>query len=66
MKTLILIAGLFPVAAWAHPGHHDFDSLFATLRHLLSEPDHVAMIVALGLGLLWLGRAVVQRRRQNA
>jgi hydrogenase/urease accessory protein HupE len=66
MKTLILMAGLFPVAAWAHPGHHHFESLLATLRHLLSEPDHVAVIAAaLGLGLLWAGRLVAQRRRSR-
>lgn len=52
--------------AWAHPGEHH-DSLFATLVHLLTEPDHLAMaaaaiiVGALGAGVL-RRRAAAKRR----
>lgn len=65
MKRLAILAGFFPAAAWAHPGHHLFDSIAGFVAHLLSEPDHVAMIVGAGLGIGWLLTAAVRRRRNR-
>jgi len=49
--------------ALAHPDHGASGWLSATLSHLLSEPDHLAMILApLVLGLAWLARRVVTLR----
>lgn len=45
---------LFAAGAQAHPGHG-----LATLWHLLTEQDHLAMIllpVAVAAGLWWHGR----------
>lgn len=40
MKRLASLVTLLPSSALAHPGdHHD-----ASLAHLLTEPDHLAMI----------------------
>lgn len=44
MKRLAALLALAPTAALAHPGEHRF----ADLVHLVSEPDHLAMI-ALGV-----------------
>lgn len=51
MKRLALALTLLPSAALAHPGDHDATGLW----HLLTEPDHLAMIAvavaALGYAL---------------
>ena len=47
MKRLAALCALAPGAALAHPGDHRF----ANLSHLVSEPDHLAMI-ALGAALV--------------
>ena len=57
--TMLFFAG----EALAHPDHGSGGWLSATLSHLLSEPDHLAMILApfaLGAYLVW--RAI---RRAN-
>jgi len=55
MHRAAVILALFAGAAQAHPGHG-----IAGLWHLLTEPDHLAMIilpVAIAGGLwLWLRR----------
>ena len=49
--------------ALAHPDHGSGGWLSATLSHLLSEPDHLAMILApLALGAYLVWRAI---RRAN-
>lgn len=40
MKRLVALFALAPGAALARPGDHRF----ANLSHLVSEPDHLAMI----------------------
>ncbi|MCA0270970.1 MAG: hypothetical protein LCH69_02775 [Proteobacteria bacterium] len=43
MKPLIALLPLvLPGAAWAHPGDHSL----AGIAHLLTEPDHLALIAA--------------------
>lgn len=55
----ILLA--LPLAAFAHPGDHPGG--FASLAHLLTEPDHLAML----LGAVALGFFIHRRlRRQRA
>jgi hypothetical protein len=60
MKYLLPLAILAPTAALAHAGDHFGFSPTAMLGHLLSQPDHVAMIAAgfavAGL-LVWRARA---------
>jgi hydrogenase/urease accessory protein HupE len=61
MRIAAIAVWLLPEAAWAHPGHHAFLSLHAYLAHLLSQPDHVAMIVAAGVGIVWIVRKARRR-----
>jgi hydrogenase/urease accessory protein HupE len=37
-----------PLAGWAHPGHDSAPALgfFEGLAHLLTQPDHIAMLMA--------------------
>ncbi len=60
-----LIAGLLavgvPVTALAHPGHHGSDWLQAVM-HLLTEPDHLGMILLAIVAAAW---GVRQLRRRN-
>ena len=46
LARLIPIAALLPTAAFAHPGFHEPNRVVATLRHIFSEPDHLAMLAA--------------------
>jgi hypothetical protein len=56
---MLFVAG----EALAHPDHGSGGWLSAALSHLLSEPDHLALIlVPLVLGLAWLARRVVTLR----
>jgi len=53
----------FAGEALAHPDHGSGGWVSAALSHLLSEPDHLALILApLVLGLAWLARRVVTLR----
>lgn len=46
MRKTIIFASLAPSTALAHPDHaHEALSL----RHMLSEPDHIAMVVLAAL-----------------
>jgi hypothetical protein len=66
MKRLAILAALFPAAASANPGHHLFDSAVALMAHLLSEPDHVAMLAGVLFALGWLAlRARGSRRKSD-
>ncbi len=47
MKRTLIAAGIIAASAggaWAHPGEHGF-SLAGSLYHLLTEPDHLALLV---------------------
>jgi hydrogenase/urease accessory protein HupE len=49
--------------ALAHPDHGSGGWLSAALSHLLSEPDHLALLLApFVLGLAWIARRVVALR----
>lgn len=68
MPRASLILLFFAGEALAHPDHGSGGWLSATLSHLLSEPDHVAMILApLVAGLAWLAvrKAMLLRRRRK-
>jgi hypothetical protein len=58
MKTLFAALVLLPSAALAHPGDH----ARAEWLHLLTEPDHAAMI-ALGIAALAYGVFKLRARR---
>lgn len=64
MKTRILLFmfALAPVSAWAHPGEHHVNFL-GGIMHLLSEPDHLAMVlIAVVAGI---AGARIYRRRSH-
>ncbi len=46
MKRITAMLTLLPSAALAHPGDHSHSAFFANLRHILTEPDHLAMLAA--------------------
>jgi hydrogenase/urease accessory protein HupE len=54
MKRLIAFAALVPSAALAHPGDHSHAGVAANLHHLLTEPDHLAMLAAAVLAVALL------------
>jgi len=54
----LLVGGLLPMAASAHPGH---DITQASATHILSSPYHI-MMLALGGAALWFAGTQVQRR----
>ena len=59
--SLILI--LCTGEALAHPDHGAHGWLSAALSHLLSEPDHLALILApLVIGLAWIARRAIRGR----
>ncbi len=58
MKRLTAAFALFPTLALAHPGDHGH----AEWLHLLTEPDHAAMI-ALGVAALAYGVFKLRARR---
>ena len=63
MHRASLILLVYTAEALAHPDHGAAGWLSAELLHLLSEPDHLAMILApFVLGLAWLARRVVTVR----
>ena len=63
MHRASLILLVYTGEALAHPDHGVAGWLSAELLHLLTEPDHLAMILApLVLGLAWLGRRVMTLR----
>jgi hypothetical protein len=63
MHRVGLILLVFAGEALAHPDHGSGGWLSATLSHLLSEPDHLAMMLApLALGAYLAWRAI---RRTN-
>jgi hypothetical protein len=49
MKRILPLALFAPTSALAHPGDHGVFSPWAMLAHLVSEPDHIALIVAVAV-----------------
>lgn len=68
MRSTALIALSAATGALAHPHHGGRGWVSAELIRLLSEPDHLAMILApLLAGLAWIGRrAWLARVRERA
>jgi hydrogenase/urease accessory protein HupE len=63
LTILLLAAG----NAFAHPGHGAGGWLSASLAHLLSEPDHLALILGpLVAVACWLGWRRVAKRRAKS
>lgn len=58
MKRLSLALALLPLPAFAHPGDHAQRGFF----HLLTEPDHLAML-ALGTAAVIYGLIKLGARR---
>ncbi|WP_439537535.1 hypothetical protein [Methyloversatilis sp.] len=63
-RTTVALVALWSSAASAHDGEHH-GSLLATLMHLVSQPDHVAMIAAAAI-LGGVGALVMRRRARAA
>ena len=59
-KITAILAILFPVLTWAHPGHGDTDGY--TIIHYFSEPQHA--IITLGV-LVAVSVYIVRERRKN-
>lgn len=62
MKNTLLLLMLLPAQAHAHPGDHHGGFLSA-ITHLLSEPDHFALLVVAVVGAVWL--AVSKYRKSS-
>lgn len=63
MKKLSLLLAFVPSMALAHPGEHSGLVFGRSLVHLLTEPDHlaiIAVVVIAGVVLrrIWKGRAL--------
>jgi hydrogenase/urease accessory protein HupE len=48
-RTLFGTMSAFPSLAHAHPGNHDAGAFAAWLRHMLSSPDHLPLLILAGL-----------------
>lgn len=57
MKRLAILAAVIPTAALAHPGGHHFSEWM----HILTEPDHLAMIGA-GVAVVAYGAVKLRSR----
>ena len=67
MYRASLILFFYASGALAHPDHGAGGWLSAALSHLLSEPDHLALILApFVIGLIWISwRATKSRVNQG-
>ena len=67
MQRASLIVLLYAGHALAHPDHGGGSWVSAQLSHLLSEPDHLAMILApIMVGLGWISVRAIKLRRSRA
>jgi hydrogenase/urease accessory protein HupE len=63
MHRASLILFFYAGGALAHPDHGAGSRVSAALSHLLSEPDHLAIILApLVVGILLVGRRAIKSR----
>jgi len=63
MYRASLILLFFAGEALAHPDHGSGGWVSAALSHLLSEPDHLALLLApFVLGLAWVARRAIALR----
>lgn len=58
-RFAVLLA-LAPASVWAHPGSHGADWPQA-LIHLLTEPDHLAAILLVGMVVAIFARRLLRR-----
>jgi uncharacterized membrane protein len=58
MRRFALLFAAIPLPAFAHAGDHSF----ATILHLLTEPDHLAML-ALGVAVAVYATLKLRARR---
>jgi hydrogenase/urease accessory protein HupE len=58
----MLLVMCLPECAHGHPGPHPQTSLYDALMHFLSEPDHLAFLLAVGVLLVVLGVRSYRRR----
>jgi hydrogenase/urease accessory protein HupE len=66
MHRASLILLFYAGGALAHPDHGTGGWLSAAVSHLLSEPDHLAMILApLVVGILLVGRRAIKSRAKR-
>ena len=65
VAALVALASTLGAApAWAHPGDHGTLGLLASLAHMASEPDHLALAAgAVAVGVLLARRVFARRRR---
>lgn len=69
MRSVLLVLMLHATNAFAHPGDHH-DNLLASLIHLLTEPDHLALaamavLIAFTARRFFVRRAKAQRSRDD-
>lgn len=64
MQALMTLALAWSSAAWAHSGEHH-GNVGDALLHLMSEPDHVALLIAAAL-IGGLGGLMMRRRAKAA
>ena len=48
MRRLFAVIALLPNAAFAHPGDHWHTGFLGNIGHVLTEPDHLAMLGVTG------------------
>jgi hydrogenase/urease accessory protein HupE len=63
MRPLLVVPFLLASSAFAHPGAHH-ENMLASLMHLLTEPDHLAM-AGIAIVLSLSARRSLQRRAQS-
>lgn len=63
-NALAGIALALPAAAFAHPGEHPGG--FASLVHLLTEPDHLAMLIGAAALGYFIHRRIRHQRAERA
>lgn len=62
MKRIAAVLAVLPSVALAHPGDHSSAGVFANLRHVLTEADHLALLV----GVVAVVAVLIWRRKGRA
>lgn len=65
-QAVVILAALGAGAAWAHPNHAE-PAVTTTFLHLLTEPDHLLVLLAAGVAVFALapGRRGRPSRKQR-